>query len=150
MPDARQFGPVAIRLALGVVFFAHGAQKVFGWWGGAGFSGTVAAFSAMGLPAPVTVLVMAAELLGGIGVFLGALTRLAALGIAGVMVGAILLVHLPHGFFMNWELAPGRGHGIETNLALLAMAVSLILTGAGPLSIDALRGRRVDLDRDRI
>ncbi len=132
--------PLVIRLSLGAIFFAHGAQKMLGWWGGAGFSGTVEAFTKQGMPAPMAMLVIAAEFFGSLGVFFGCLTRLAAFGIAAVMTGAIFLVHLQNGFFLNWFNVPGRGHGIECNLAYLAMAVSLVLAGAGPLSIDALRG----------
>jgi putative oxidoreductase len=143
-----RFAPLVIRLALGVTFVAHGGQKVFGWWGGPGFSATIAAFAKQGMPAALTVLVMIGELFGGLGVLVGCLTRLAAFGPAIVMLGAILLVHAQNGFFMNWFNAPGRGHGIECNLAYLAMAVSLMLTGGGPLSIDALfGGRRTDFDR---
>jgi putative oxidoreductase len=132
--------PLVIRLSLGAIFFAHGAQKMLGWWGGAGFSGTVEAFTKQGMPAPMAMLVIAAEFFGSLGVFFGCLTRLAAFGIAAVMTGAIFLVHLQNGFFLNWFNVPGRGHGIECNLAYLAMAVSLMLAGAGPLSLDALRG----------
>jgi putative oxidoreductase len=132
--------PLVIRISLGAIFFAHGAQKMLGWWGGAGFSGTVEAFTKQGMPAPMAMLVIAAEFFGSLGVFFGCLTRLAAFGIAAVMTGAIFLVHLQNGFFLNWFNVPGRGHGIECNLAYLAMAVSLMLAGAGPLSIDALRG----------
>jgi putative oxidoreductase len=142
-----RLGPLVIRLALGVIFFAHGAQKMLGWWGGAGFSGTVDAFTKGGMPAPLAMLVIAAEFFGGLGVFFGCLTRIAAFGIGCVMVGAIRTVHLKNGFFLNLMNLPGRGNGIEYNVALLAMAVSLILTGAGPLSIDALwGGKRSDLD----
>jgi putative oxidoreductase len=142
-----RLGPLVIRLALGVIFFAHGAQKMLGWWGGAGFSGTVAAFGKNGMPAPVATLVIAAEFFGGMGVFFGCLTRLAAFGIAAVMAGAIYLVHFQNGFFLNWANVPGKGHGFECNLGYLAMALSLILTGAGPVSIDALwGGKRSDLD----
>jgi putative oxidoreductase len=137
-----RWGPVIIRLALGVIFVAHGAQKVLGLWGGPGFNGTIAAFAKQGMPAALTMLVMAGELLGGLGVLVGCLTRIAALGPAIVMVGAIATVHWPSGFFMNWYNVPGRGHGIECNLAYLAMALSLVLTGAGPLSIDAIRRGR--------
>ena len=143
-----RYAPVVIRLVLGIIFVAHGGQKVFGWWDGPGFSGTIAAFAKQGMPAPLTVLVMIGEFFGGLGVLVGCLTRLAAFGPAIVMLGAILLVHAQNGFFMNWFNAPGRGHGIECNLAYLAMAVSLMLTGAGPLSVDALfGGRRTDIDR---
>lgn len=142
-----RLGPLVIRLALGAIFFAHGAQKMLGWWGGAGFSGTVEAFTKQGMPAPMAMLVIAAEFFGGLGVFFGCLTRFAAFGIAAVMTGAIYLVHFQNGFFLNWFNVPGKGHGFECNLGYLAMAVSLMLTGAGPLSIDALRGGKwTDLD----
>jgi putative oxidoreductase len=141
---------VVIRLVLGVIFVAHGGQKIFGWWGGPGFRATIATFAKGGMPAPLTVLVMIGEFFGGLGVLVGCLTRLAAFGPAIVMAGAILFVHAQIGFFMNWNCldAPGRAHGIECTLAYFAMAVSLMLTGGGPLSIDALfGGRRTDLDR---
>jgi len=142
-----RLGPLVVRLALGVIFFAHGAQKMLGWWGGAGFSGTVEAFTKGGMPAPMAMLVIAAEFFGGMGVFFGCLTRFAAFGIAAVMAGAIYLVHFQYGFFLNWLNEPGRHHGFECNLGYLAMAVSLMLTGAGPLSIDALwGGKRTDID----
>jgi putative oxidoreductase len=143
-----RLAPLVIRLVLGVIFFAHGAQKVLGWWGGGGWSATLDAFTRQGMPAPVAMLVMLGELLGGIGLVVGCLTRVAAAGIAIIMLGAIVLVHLPNGFFINWFMTPGRGHGIEANLAYLAMAVALVLAGAGPVSVDeALFGaRRVDLD----
>jgi len=99
------------------------------------------------MPAPVAMLVIAAEFFGGMGVFFGCLTRFAAFGIAAVMTGAIFLVHIHNGFFMNWFDAPGVKNGFECNLGYLAMAVSLMLTGAGPLSIDRLRGGKwTDLD----
>lgn len=127
-----------LRVVLGVVFFAHGAQKVLGWYGGHGLKGTVGFMTSMGLPAPIAYLVCFFELLGGIGLVLGFLTRLAALAIAVVMAGAIATVHWQHGLFLNWELTPGKGHGIEANLAYLAMALALLLDGGGLLSIDRL------------
>ncbi|HEX9442656.1 MAG TPA: DoxX family protein [Candidatus Binatia bacterium] len=127
-----------LRVVLGVIFFAHGAQKVLGWYGGPGLKGTVGFMASMGLPVPIAYLVCFFEFLGGIGLVLGFLTRLAALAIAVVMAGAIVTVHWQHGFFLNWELTPGKGHGIEANLAYLAMALALLLDGAGMLSIDRL------------
>ncbi len=134
-PDLSLF---IIRVVLGIIFFAHGAQKVLGWYGGHGLKGTVGFMVSMGLPAPVAYLVCFIEFLGGLGLIAGFLTRLAALGIAAVMLGAIATVHWKEGFFINWELKPGKGHGIEANLAYLAMALALLLDGAGALSIDAL------------
>ena len=127
-----------IRVALGVVFFAHGAQKVFGWFGGYGLKGTTGYFVSIGLPLPVAYAACFLELLGGIGLLLGLFTRLAALAIIAMMVGAIAKVHWPHGFFINWELAPGKGHGLEANLAFIAMAVACVIAGGGALSLDAL------------
>src|ERR1700733_6707571 len=92
-----------IRIALGVVIFAHGSQKMLGWFGGGGFSGTMGMFeNYMHIPAPLAFLAIAAEFFGGIGLLLGLLGRVAALGITVNMLVAILTVHLPNGFFMNW------------------------------------------------
>src|SRR6202050_2433173 len=92
------------RLTLGIVFFAHGAQKMLGWFGGYGFSGTMGFFTgAMHIPAPLAFLAIAAEFFGGIGLILGLLTRTAAFGIAVNMLVAIATVHSAFGFFMNWN-----------------------------------------------
>src|SRR5467141_1442219 len=91
-----------LRLVLGVVFFAHGAQKMLGWFGGPGFSGTMQLFSQMGIPPFLAFLAIAAEFFGGLGLILGFLGRVAALGIIVNMLVAVGAVHLPHGFFMNW------------------------------------------------
>jgi putative oxidoreductase len=127
-----------VRVILGVIMFAHGSQKVLGWFGGHGLKGTTGYFVSIGIPLPVAYLVCFTEFLGGISLVLGLFTRIAALGVAAVMVGAIVKVHLPNGFFMNWDLAPGKGHGFETNLALLAMALACVIAGGGALSIDRL------------
>lgn len=130
---------LVVRLGLGVIFFAHGAQKVCGWFGGGGLRGTVAYFrQSLGIPAPAAVLAAFTEFLGGLAMLVGFLVRPAALGLIGVMVVAMATVHWRHGFFLNWSLEPGRGHGVEMNLALLAMALSILIGGAGVLSIDRL------------
>ena len=127
-----------VRVVLGIIFFAHGAQKVFGWFGGHGLKGTTAYLNSTGIPLPVAYLVCFFELLGGVGLVLGFLTRPSALAVAIVMVGAIAKVHASNGFFLNWELAPGRGHGIEANLAFLAMAIACVIAGSGALAVDPL------------
>jgi putative oxidoreductase len=127
-----------VRIVLGVVFFAHGAQKVLGWFGGYGLAMTVQYFASMGLPRPVAYLVCFFEFLGGLGLIFGLLTRPAALAVAIVMVGAIATVHWQNGFFLNWELTPGKGHGFEANLAYLAMAIACPIAGGGALAIDPL------------
>src|SRR2546422_6385499 len=76
-----------------------------------------------------------------IGLILGLLTRLAALAVIIVMIGAIAKVHAKNGFFLNWELGPGKGHGYEVNLALIAMALACLLAGGGSVALDAVLGR---------
>ena len=128
-----------IRLALGAIFIGHGGQKLFGWFGGYGPKGTIGYFQqALGVPPALTVLAMLAEFFGGLGVLLGFLTRPAAAGIIVVMLVALAKVHWDHGFFLNWELKPERGHGIEMNLALIGMALTLLVAGAGAFSVDRL------------
>ncbi len=124
-----------LRAVLGVVFFAHGAQKMLGWFGGYGFHGTMGFFTHMGMPAAVAFLIICTEFFGGLGLIVGLLTRIASLGIAGLMIGAIFMVHLPNGFFMNW-MGKQKGEGIEYHLLVLAMAAALLLRGAGPFSVD--------------
>ena len=124
-----------LRLVLGVVFFAHGAQKMLGWFGGFGFHATMGSFAHTGMPAPVALLVICTEFFGGLGLIVGLLTRIAALGIAGDMIGAIFLVHLENGFFMNW-MGTQKGEGIEYHLLALAIAAALLLRGAGAFSLD--------------
>ena len=127
-----------VRLGLGVIFFAHGAQKVFGWFGGRGLSATIAGFRQMNIPPAATVLAAFIECFGGLAVLVGFLTRPAALGLIAVMLVAIAKVHAAHGFFLNWSMTPGKGHGYELNLALIAMALALLIGGGGVLSIDRL------------
>ena len=125
-----------LRLVLGVVFFAHGAQKMLGWFGGYGFSGTMGFFTgAMHIPAPLAFLAIAAEFFGGLGLILGFLTRIAAFGIAVNMLVAIAKVHGPFGFFMNWS-GTQKGEGYEYHLLVLALTAFLMIRGAGAFSVD--------------
>jgi putative oxidoreductase len=124
-----------LRLVLGVVYFAHGAQKMLGWFGGYGFHGTMGFFTHMGMPAPVAFLVICTEFFGGLGLIVGLLTRIAALGIGIEMIGAIFMVHLPNGFFMNWA-GNQKGEGFEYHLLAIAMCAVLLLRGAGAFSVD--------------
>ena len=120
-----------VRLALGAIFFAHGAQKLLGWWGGNGWAGTIQGMGGMGIPAPLAALAILTEFFGGLAVIVGALTRLAALGLAVVMLVAIAKVHFKNGFFMSDQ-------GFEYNLALLALALAVVAYGAGRWSLDAM------------
>ena len=124
-----------LRVVLGVVFFAHGAQKMLGWFGGFGFHDTMGSFTHMGMPAPVALLIICTEFFGGLGLIVGLLTRIASLGVAGLMIGAIFMVHVPNGFFMNW-MGNQKGEGIEYHLLVLAIAAALLLRGAGAFSLD--------------
>jgi putative oxidoreductase len=125
-------------LVLGVIFFAHGAQKMLGWFGGYGFAGTMGFFTnVMHIPALFAFLAIAAEFFGGLGLILGFLTRVAALGIFTNMAVAIAFVHHQFGFFMNWTGAQ-KGEGYEYHLLVLALTVFLIVHGAGAASIDRL------------
>lgn len=134
------FAPLLARLTLGIVMFPHGAQKVLGWFGGYGFSGTMHAFTQqMHIPMPLAVLAIAAEFLGSIGLVVGCLSRVAALGIATNMAVAILMVHRANGFFMNWY-GNQKGEGFEYHLLAIGLALIVIIYGAGKVSIDAFVG----------
>src|SRR6202047_500746 len=125
-----------LRLVLGIVFFAHGAQKMLGWFGGPGFSGTMGMFTGyMHIPAPLAFLAIAAEFFGGLGLILGFLTRIAAFGIAVNMVVAVVMVHGSNGFFMNWS-GTQKGEGFEYHLLVLAITAFLMIRGAGAFSVD--------------
>jgi putative oxidoreductase len=130
-----------IRIALGVVIFAHGSQKMLGWFGGAGFSGTMGMFeNYMHIPAPLAFLAIAAEFFGGLGLLLGLLGRVAALGITVNMLVAIAKVHLPNGFFMNWS-GQQKGEGFEFHILVLAITTTLMLYGSGAWSVDHAMSR---------
>jgi len=132
------------RLALGLVMFPHGAQKVLGWFGGYGFNGTMGFFTGqLHIPALFAFLAIAAEFAGSIALITGFLSRLAAFGIGVNMVVAILLVHGANGFFMNWY-GNQKGEGFEYHLLTLGLAVGVILAGAGKWSIDSVLSRRLE------
>ncbi|MGA2987638.1 MAG: DoxX family protein [Terriglobia bacterium] len=125
-----------MRLVLGVVFLAHGSQKMLGWFGGYGFKATMGFFTqGMHIPAVFAFLAIAAEFFGGLGLILGLLTRVAAFGITVNMLVAIFMVHLPNGLFMNWG-GQQKGEGIEYHLLVLAITVALMIRGAGAFSLD--------------
>jgi putative oxidoreductase len=125
-----------LRFVLGFVFFAHGAQKMLGWFGGYGFSATMGFFTTgMHIPAPFAFLAICAEFFGGIGLLLGLLTRVAAFGIAVNMLVAIVTVHSQFGLFANWS-GTQKGEGFEFHLLVLAITAFLMIKGGGALSAD--------------
>jgi len=133
-----------LRLFLGVIFFAHGAQKTLGWFGGYGFSGTMGFFTGMlHIPAPFAFLAICAEFLGGIGLILGLLGRVAAFGITINMLVAVLMVHGQFGFFMNWS-GQQKGEGFEYHLLAIVVAVVLMVRGSGAFSVDRALSSKVE------
>ena len=127
-----------LRLVLGLVFFAHGAQKMLGWFGGYGFSGTMGFFTGMlHIPAPFAFLAIAAEFFGGLGLIFGLLTRVAAFGIFCNMIVAVAMIHHQFGLFMNWA-GTQKGEGYEFHLLALAALVFLMIRGAGAASVDRM------------
>ena len=131
------------RLAIGIVIFPHGAQKLFGWFGGYGFSGTMGFLTGTAhLPSFVAVLVILIESIAALFILAGFLTRIAAVGIALQFLGVMFMVHWQNGFFMNWSGAQ-KGEGIEFFLLLLALSIILLITGGGKASIDAAITRRL-------
>lgn len=129
--SATGYDTLPVRLASGVIFAAHGAQKLYGWFGGYGLKGTGGWMSSIGLEPGVLMAALAggAEFFGGLALILGLLVRPAAVVLALTMVVAIVTVHLANGLFMS-------NNGYEFGLALLAVSVSLAIRGAGSASID--------------
>ena len=137
--------PTLARLTLGIVMFPHGAQKVLGWFGGYGFSGTMNFFTGqMHIPALFAFFAIAAEFAGSLGLITGFLSRIAAFGIAVNMVVAVVTVHGANGFFMNW-FGNQKGEGFEYHLLAIGLALIVMIAGAGKASIDrALTNRTAD------
>jgi len=134
----QNWAPTLARIILGIIFFAHGSQKVFGWFGGPGLRQTLRGLKEhVGLPPIPALAAVGAELLGGAALILGFLARLSALGIAVNMLAAIVMVHGRYGLFMNW-FGDRKGHGIEYHLLAIALTVVIIVEGAGAFSVDGL------------
>ena len=135
------YGPTVLRACVGAVFIAHGAQKLFGIWGGPGLTGTTGMLTALGLPYPypLAILLATVEFGGGLLLVVGGLTRWAALALAADMAVAIWKVHYANGFFLTDHAA--RGGGVEYALVLLSALICLMLIGPGALSIDHSRSQ---------
>jgi putative oxidoreductase len=123
-----------LRLVVGAVFFAHGAQKMLGWFGGYGFGGTMGFLASMGIPAPFGFLAISAEFFGGLGLLVGFLGRIAAFGIICNML-VVAVVHWRNGLFMNWA-GNQKGEGFEYHLLAITMALAIVVKGSGALSVD--------------
>ncbi|UCG78561.1 MAG: DoxX family protein [Nitrospirota bacterium] len=133
-----EYASLVLRVMLGLVFFPHGAQKLFGWFGGNGFSATMGFFTTQaGIPTIFAFLAIMAESVGALALIAGFFTRVAALGIAVNMVICALANHLQHGFFMNW-FGQQKGEGFEFHILAVALAAGLIIKGGGRWSVDGV------------
>lgn len=135
--------PFLLRLLLATVMFPHGAQKVLGWFGGYGFTGTMNYFTQnLHIPYALGMLAIMAEFAGSFALAFGFLSRVAAFGIGVTISVAALLVHLPNGFFMNW-FGNQKGEGFEYHILMAAMAMAVVIQGGGKFSIDSwILGKR--------
>jgi putative oxidoreductase len=124
-----------VRVALGVVIFPHGAQKVVGWFGGPGFAKTLQAFAGMGFPAWSVVALMVVESLGSLLLITGFLTRLWAFGIGTSIAICMFMNHVQNGFFMNW-FGQQKGEGYEYHILVIGICLALLIKGGGMLSVD--------------
>lgn len=125
------------RIILGTVVAAHGAQKLFGWFGGYGFEGTMGFFTGViGLPYVLALLIILAESIGMIALIAGFVSRVLSVSLIMIMLGAIITTHAQAGFFMNWSGAQA-GEGYEFHLLVIALASVIALNGAGSYSADA-------------
>jgi putative oxidoreductase len=141
--DEQSTGLFVQRIVLALVMLPHGAQKLLGWFGGYGFSGTMGFFTdTMHIPAPIAFLVILGESIGAVMLAFGLATRLSAFGISAIMLGAMLMTHAQHGFFMNWFGAQ-QGEGIEFHLLALALSLPLMIWGGGRYAVDSLVQRRL-------
>ncbi len=131
-----------VRLGLGIVFFPHGMQKLLGLFGGYGFAGTLGFFTNnLHIPALFAVLAILAEGLGSLGLITGLLTRVAAFGITVNMIVAVVMLHFPNGFFMNWY-GNQKGEGFEYHLLVIAMGIALMIAGGGKGSLDRVIAKK--------
>lgn len=125
-----------IRIVLGAILFPHGAQKLLGWFGGYGFSGTMGFLTGpAGLPWIIAFLVIAIEFFGALALIFGFATRVVAIGIIVLFAGIVFTSHLNNGFFMNWS-GQLQGEGYEYHLLVIGMAIALLVSGAGKWSVD--------------
>jgi putative oxidoreductase len=127
-----------VRISLGFIIAAHGAQKLLGWFGGFGYEGTMGFFtSVIGIPYLLAFLVIVLESLGMIALMAGFASRVICVSLIAIMIGAIITTHASHGFFMNWFGSQG-GEGFEYHLLIMALAVVIVVNGSGIYSIDHL------------
>lgn len=136
--NSNNWTALVIRLALGIVIFPHGAQKLLGWFGGYGFNGTMGFLTGGAhLPWILALLVILIEFFGALFIFLGFATRIAAFAMLANFIGIVYTSHWQNGFFMNWSNTAGTGQGFEYHLLVIGMSLALVIAGGGKASIDA-------------
>ena len=127
-----------LRLVLGIIMLPHGAQKLFGLFGGYGFTGTMKYFTeTIKLPFIIAFLVIGIEFFCSIALIAGFGSRVCAILFIVIMTGAILTINYPNGFFMNW-FGNQKGEGYEYHLLIIGICIALLVTGSGKYSIDGL------------
>lgn len=129
---------LVLRLTLGLIIFPHGAQKLLGWFGGFGFSGTMGYFTGtVKLPWLIAFLVILVEFFGSLCLLAGLGGRIWSVALVILMLGIIFTAHVKHGFFMNW-IGNQAGEGYEYHLLVIGMSIALLLNGSGKFSLDGI------------
>jgi putative oxidoreductase len=140
--NPNNWASLIIRLSVGIVVFPHGAQKLFGWFGGPGFTGTMGFLTGAHLPWIIALLVILIESIGSLLLIFGFLTRVAALGMLVNFIGIVYTSHAYNDFFMNWYGTPNKGEGLEYHLLIIGISLALLIAGGGKWSVDAALSRR--------
>jgi len=136
--NSNNWSALIARLALGITLFPHGAQKLLGWFGGYGFTGTMGFLTGQAhLPWIIAVLVILIESIGALLLITGFATRIAAFAVIVNFLGVVFTSHLNNGFFMNWFMQPNKGEGLEYFILLFGLAVASLIAGGGKWSVDA-------------
>ena len=136
--DSSDNASLIARVFVGLVILPHGLQKLFGMFGGYGFSATLEFFSgSMGIPVPIGFLIIMGESVGAVFLIIGLLSRISAAGLLIIMIGAIFMGHFQHGFFMNW-FGNQQGEGFEYHLLVIGLSLIVILNGGGRWSLDGM------------
>lgn len=140
------FAALIVRLAIAIAIFPHGAQKLLGWFGGGGFSGTMNYMTTvMGLPWIVVFMVIIIEFFGSIMLALGLYTRIAVFAIAVNFTGVLFHDIIGNSFFMNWSAVAGQGEGLEYFVLLFGLIIATLIMGGGKASIDATLMKNVKI-----
>ena len=141
--DCSDNAALIARVFLGLVILPHGLQKLFGMFGGYGFSSTLEFFSgSMGIPVPIGFLIIMGESVGAVFLIIGLLSRISAVGLFIIMIGAIFMGHLQHGFFMNW-FGNQQGEGFEYHLLVIGLSLIVILNGGGRWALDSIINKKM-------